>query len=109
MRGLGQTWLQRAIGATAWLLLMCAGACVGPGLEPPEDRNNSGGGPVDGGVGPGGTGGAGGMAGNVPPDGPDDLPGDGDGVIDGRGDAGEVEPDASVDDDGGTDPQELEP
>lgn len=105
MRGTGHTWLQHAVAATAWLLALCAaGACTGPGLEPPEanlgedhgDAGNAG----AGGAAAGGTGGAGGPL--IPGDG-----GGGDG--DSSSDAGEALPDGGVDDDGGTDPEELEP
>lgn len=113
MRGSGQTWLRRAIGATTWLVFACgAGACTGPGLETPGDRGGDGV-VVDGGDGPGGTGATGGTGGsdggipNLPGDGDGD--GDGDGVDNDGADAGEAERDASVDDDGGTDPQDLEP
>ena len=114
MRGLEQTWLQLAVGATAWLIVTCAlSACAGPGLEPPGGRSEDGAPLPDGGAGTGGTGANGGAGGTGMPSGdpnqPGDGDGDGDGVIDHGGDAGEAERDASVDEDGGSDPQDLEP
>lgn len=114
MRGTRQTWLHRAIGTIAWLLLSCAaGACTGPGVEPPGDLNESGGGRGEdagddlGSGGSAASGGAGaGGSGGVPTVDPGDGDGDGDGT---DRDAGEASSDAGVDDDGGTDPDELEP
>jgi hypothetical protein len=108
MRGTGHTWLQHAIAAIAWLLALCAaGACTGPGLEPPAsnlggDRGDAGNAGAGGAAASGGTGGVGEPV----------IPGDagsGDGDVDGASDAGEAVPDSGVDDDGGTDPDELEP
>lgn len=108
MRGTGHTWWLHAIAATAWLLALCAaGACTGPGLEPPA--NNLGGDRGDAGnAGAGGAAASGGTGGPGEPSMPGDA-GSGDGDGDATSDAGEALPDSGVDDDGGTDPDELEP
>jgi hypothetical protein len=109
MWGSRQSWLQRALGATAWLLWLCAaGACTGPGLEPPGgDRSETSQDAGD--FGSGGSAASGGAGGDDTPPTSNPGDGDGDGDADGNGDAGEASQDASVDDDGGTDPEELEP
>jgi hypothetical protein len=108
MRGTGHTWLQHAIAATAWLLVLCAaGACAGPGLEPPA--GDLGGTRGDAGnVGAGGAAAGAGAGGGEPSVDPGDAAsGDGDG--DDLSDAGEAPRDGGVDDDGGTDSDALEP
>ena len=100
-----------ALSLAVWLLLLCGGsACTGPGLEPPGDRNETSApgddaGPLpEGGsgaqAGTGGSGGAGGMQSADPGT---------NGGTDGDSDAGEASMDASVDEDGGADPAEVEP
>ena len=108
MRGTGHRWLlQDAVAATAWLLLLCAaGACTGPGLEPPE-ADVGGERPEDGGGGGGAA--AGGTGGGAPSVPGDAASGDGDGDGDDLSDAGEAPRDGGVDEDGGTDPEDLEP
>ena len=97
-----------ALSVALGLLLLCLpGACAGPGLEPPAAGRGNDGPGQDAGAGPmaGGAAqsGAGGVSGQPPQAGTGGSPDSGD------GDAGEAALDASVDEDGGSDPTELEP
>jgi hypothetical protein len=109
MRGTGHRWLQHArrgcVLATAWLLLCAAGGCTGPGLEPPADSL----GERPGEAGGGGGAAAGGTGGGAPSVPGDASSGDGDGDGDDLSDAGEAARDGGVDEDGGTDSEDLEP
>jgi hypothetical protein len=111
MWGTRQTGQQRAIGTAAWLWLLCAvSACTGPGVEPPGDPHENGGPEQDAGddLGSGGSAASGGAGAGGTAGVPTTDPGDGDGDSTDP-DAGEASSDASVDDDGGTDPRQLEP
>jgi len=98
------TRMRRAALAAMWLVLTCAPlACTGPGLEPPASGNA---GDWDAGVMPPEAG-SGGNAGAAGDGGSRDAGVDG---TDSDDDGGEVEMDASVDDDdSGIDPADVEP
>jgi hypothetical protein len=101
------TAMDRARTAVVWLVMLCAAsACVGPGLEPPGDRSEGGGPHRDAGGEPMAGGEEGGSGGGEPTTAP---PGGDAGTDDVDGDSGEAAPDASVDEDGGSDPTEVEP